>query len=161
MAPLAALLTLLFELVIATLFALVAPLRIACAAAPPAAPAPATTLRCPARLVQRPVADGLPPGWIVHGPPGESSLQRAAFYDGDPVGQATLVPDTTRRSGLVETSTWSFVGADSAGVWLGCLYRGATAVVARPLPAGLRQCTTVLRLTALGDPAETVSVQCR
>jgi hypothetical protein len=125
-----------------------------------AAPPAATRFHCPARLVQQPVADGLPQGWIVHASAGELPLQRAAFYDGDPVGLGTLAPDSTRRSGLVETSTWRFAGDGSAGVWLGCHYRDATAIVARPLPAGLRQCTTVLRLTPMGDPSEPLSVEC-
>ena len=126
---------------------------------------PSPDLRCPSHLSQMTVADGVPPGWIVHAQPGELPLQRAAFYDGDPVGLATLVPDATHRSGLTETSTWRFgVGsaqADSARVWLGCLYRDATAVVARPLPGGLQQCTTVLRLTPLGEPMEPLSLACR
>jgi len=120
-----------------------------------------TELRCPATLAQAPVAEGLPSGWVLHGEPAELPVQRAAFYDGDPVGLATLAPDTTRRNGLTEISTWSFAATDSAHVWLGCLYRDATAVVARPLPGGLRQCTTVLRLTPLGDPSEPLSVRCR
>ncbi len=122
---------------------------------------PATEFRCPATLAQAPVADGVPPGWVVHGSAGELALQRALFYDGDPVGLGARAPDATRRSGLTETSTWLFGPADSAQVWIGCLYRDTTAVVARPLPGGLRQCTTTLRLTALGDPAGPVSVQCR
>jgi len=131
------------------------------AAAPMSPAAAGTELQCPATLAQAPVADGLPTGWVVHGEPTELHLQRAAFYDGDPVGLGSLAPDTTRRSGLTETSTWSFATLDSAHVWLGCLYRGATAVVARPLPGGLQQCTTVLRLTPLGDPSEPLSVRCR
>lgn len=126
---------------------------------------PSTDLRCPSRLAQMTVADGVPPGWIVHAQPGEVQLQRAAFYDGDPVGLATLAPDATHRSGLTETSTWRFgagaAAGDSARVWLACLYRDATAVVARPLPAGLQQCTTVLRLTTMGEPMEPLSVACR
>ncbi|HEY8976542.1 MAG TPA: STY0301 family protein [Burkholderiaceae bacterium] len=120
-----------------------------------------TELHCPATLAQAPVAEGLPNGWVLHGAPAELHVQRATFYDGDPVGLGTLAPDTTRRSGLTETSTWSFATSDSARVWLGCLYGGATAIVARPLPAGLHQCTTVLRLTPLGDPSEPLSVRCR
>lgn len=120
-----------------------------------------TRFQCPARLVQGFTADGLPPGWIVHAAPAGLPLERAGFYDGDPVGLGTLAPDTTRRAGLIETSTWTFEADDSAHVWLGCLYHGASAVVARPLPGGLHQCTTVLRLTPMGDPLETVSVQCR
>ncbi len=118
-------------------------------------------LHCPLHLAQMPVADGVPAGWIVHAQPGELRLQRATFYDGDPVGLATLPPDATHRSGLTETSTWHFGAGDSARVWLACLYRDATTVVARPLPPGLQQCTTVLRLTALGEPSEPVSVACR
>jgi hypothetical protein len=131
------------------------------AAAPTPPAASGTELHCPATLAQAPVADGLPAGWVLHGVPAELRLQRAAFYDGDPVGLGTLAPDSTRRSGLTETSTWSFAPADSGQVWLACLYRGATAVVARPLPVGLHQCTTVLRLTPMGDPSEPVSVRCR
>jgi len=132
-----------------------------------AAPSPAIAgegdleLQCPATLAQAPVAERLPAGWVVHGAPGELPLQRAAFYDGDPVGLGTLAPDATQRSGLVETSTWHFDADASAHVWLGCLYRGATAVVARPLPSGLRQCAATLRLTSLGDPAGAMSVRCR
>ena len=155
MAHLPVLIALAFEIALAAVLALFAP------PAALAADAPDGRFHCPASLAQRPVAEGLPPGWIVHGPPGELPLRRAAFYDGDPIGLGALAPDTTRRNGLVETSTWSFANGDSAHVWLGCLYRDAMAVVARPLPGGLRQCTTVLRLTVLGDPVETLSVQCR
>jgi hypothetical protein len=132
-----------------------------------AAPSPATVaagdieLQCPAALAQAPVADRLPAGWVVHGTPGELPLQRAAFYDGDPVGLATLAPEATHRSGLTETSTWRFDAEQSTHVWLGCLYRGATAVVARPLPSGVHQCAATLRLTSLGDPAGPLSVRCR
>ncbi len=146
---------------IAFVFTVVSPSQAARAAAVPDAAAVLTHFHCPAHLVQQPVADALPQGWSVHGPPGDLPLQRVAFYDGDPAGMGTLAPESTRRNGLVETSTWSFDGGDSARVWLGCLYRGATAVVARPLPAGLRQCSVALRLTTLGDPSETLSVQCR
>ena len=118
-------------------------------------------LQCPATLAQAPVAERLPAGWIVHGAPGELPLQRAAFYDGDPVGLGTLAPDATHRSGLTETSTWRFDAEESTHVWLGCLYRGATAVVARPLPPGLHQCAATWRLTSLGDPAGPLSVRCR
>ena len=117
-------------------------------------------LQCPATLAQAPVAERVPAGWVVQGVPGELPLQRAAFYDGDPVGLAMRPPDATHRSGLVETSTWRFDTTDSAHVWLGCLYRGATAVVARPLPPGLQQCVARLRLTSLGDPAGSLSVRC-
>jgi hypothetical protein len=162
MAHVPALLALAFEFAMA-IAAMLAPFTSPGAHA--AAPADPTTLatrfHCPASLVQQPVADGLPPGWVVHGPPVELPLRRAAFYEGDPVGLATLAPDSTRRSGFIETSTWSFADGDSARIWLGCLYRDATAVVARPLPAGLHRCTTVLRLTSLGDPSETLEVQCR
>ncbi len=150
-----------FELALMAMLALVAPPPAAHAAASADTPATATSFHCPASLAQQPVPDGLPRGWSIHGRSGELLLQRAAFYDGDPTGLGTLAPESTRRSGLTETSTWSFAAGDSAHVWLGCLYRDATAVVARPLPAGLRQCTTVLRLTTMGDPAETLSVQCR
>jgi hypothetical protein len=111
--------------------------------------------------VQRPVADDLPQGWVIHPGPGGLSLERAAFYDGDPVGLGALAPDATHRNGVTETSTWSFEPGGSAHVWLGCLYRDATTVVARPLPDGLHQCVTVLRLTPMGDPSEAVSVRCR
>jgi hypothetical protein len=133
----------------------------ASAAAPPIASSTGTELHCPATLAQVPVADGVPPGWVVHGPAAELRLQRAAFYDGDPVGLGSLAPESTHRSGLVETSTWSFAAGDSAQVWIACLYRDATAVVARPLPQGLHQCTTTLRLTALGDPSGALAIRCQ
>ena len=141
--------------------ALVFPCTWARAEAPVSPPVAGLELHCPATLAQAPVADGLPTGWVLHGTPAELRLQRAAFYDGDPVGLGALAPDSTHRNGLTETSTWSFAPGDSAQVWLACLYRGATAVVARPLPGGLHQCTTVLRLTSLGEPSEPVSVRCR
>jgi len=130
------------------------------AASSPAAGA-GVDLHCPATLAQAPVADGVPAGWLLRSVPGELALQRAAFYAGDPVGLGALVPDTTHRAGATETSTWVFGNGDSARVWIGCLYRDATAVVARQLPTGLRQCTTQTRLTAMGDPSGLLSVQCR
>ena len=131
------------------------------AATPGAASNGATELRCPATLAQMPVANDVPQGWVVHAAPGQLRLQSAAFYDGDPVGLGPLAPDSTHRNGQTETSTWLFGAADSAQVWIGCRYRDATAVVARPLPAGLHQCTTRMRLTRLGEPAGQLSVQCR
>ena len=131
------------------------------AASPPATASGPTDLHCPATLAQMPVADDMPQGWLVHGTRRELRLQRATFYDGDPVGLGTLAPDATHRTGLTETSTWQFGAGDSSRVWIGCFYRDASAVVARPLPGGLHQCTTVTRLTALGDPSEPLSVQCR
>ena len=131
------------------------------AATPAAAAAAGTEFHCPATLAQMPVANDVPPGWVVHGTPRELRLQSAAFYDGDPVGLGSLAPDSTSRSGQTETSTWTFGVTDSTQVWIGCRYRDATAVVARPLPAGLHQCTTTLRLTALGDPTGPMSVRCR
>jgi len=140
------------------------PCGLALAAAPAAPPSTLdgdTQLHCPATLAQAPVPDGMPAGWVLHGETDRVPLQRAAFYDGDPVGLGALPPDATHRSGSTETSTWHFDGADSGRVWLGCLYRDARAVVARPLPSGLHQCTTMLRLTPLGDPAGALSVACR
>jgi hypothetical protein len=128
---------------------------------PSAAAAVGTDFHCPATLAQMPVANDIPPGWVVHGTPRELRLQSAAFYDGDPVGLGSLAPDSTQRDGRIEISTWRFGAADSTQVWIGCRYRDATAVVARPLPAGLHQCITILRLTTLGDPAGQVSVRCR
>src|ERR1700712_3142278 len=90
----------------------------------PTAPAGAV-YRCPATLSQSPVADAVPPGWELRSAPGQFALQRAAFYDGDPVGLGSLVPDATRRVGGTELSTGVFAGDDSARVWLGCLYRDA------------------------------------
>ena len=130
------------------------------AAATPAA-APSAEIRCPATLSQMAVTDGVPQGWLLRSVPGELALQRAAFYDGDPVGLGSLVPDATHRVGPTEISTWLFGSGDSARVWVGCLYRDATAVVARPLPAGLRQCTTRTRLTSLGDPSGLLSIVCQ
>ncbi len=121
----------------------------------------AVEFHCPATLAQTPASEGVPPGWVAQGGSGEWALQRATFYDGDPVGLGARVPDATHRNGQVETSTWQLGTGDSAQVWLACLYRDATPVVARPLPTGLHQCTTILRLNALGDPAGVLSVQCR
>lgn len=131
------------------------------AATPGSDPSGPTDLHCPATLAQVPVADAVPQGWVVHATPGQLRLQSAAFYDGDPVGLGPLAPDSTQRSGQTETSTWLFDAGASAQVWIGCRYRDATAVVARPLPAGLHQCTTRMRLTSLGEPAGQLSVQCR
>ncbi|MEP6501947.1 MAG: STY0301 family protein [Betaproteobacteria bacterium] len=147
----------------ALVFALALALSMSMSVVRAAAPSPAAgvNLHCPATLSQAPVADGVPSGWLLRSVPGELALQRAAFYDGDPVGLGSLVPDATHRVGSTEISTWVFANDDSARVWIGCLYRDATAVVARQLPAGLRQCTTQTRLTAMGDPSGLISVQCR
>ncbi len=128
----------------------------------PVAPATlaGTELHCPASLPQRPPGDAVPPGWSLRGAVTELHLQRAAFYDGDPAGLGPLAPVATHRVGRVETSTWLFEGTESERVWIGCLYRDATAVVARPLPPGLHECTTTLRLNALGDPAGPISIEC-
>jgi hypothetical protein len=138
----------------------------AMAASTPSAMAPlpalpgAAEIRCPATLSQLPLADSVPAGWIVRSAPGELELQRAAFYEGDPVGMGSLVPDSTHRAGSMETSTYTFASDDSTRFWIGCLYRDVTAVVTRQLPAGLRQCTTRTRLSRMGDPVALLSVRC-
>ena len=151
------------------------PTALACPAAPRALPALAaaalafaagpalaatTEIRCPATLAQAPVPQSVPSDWIVRGAPDERTLQRAAFYNGDPGGLGTLSPDSTQRSGTIETSTWNFSADATAPVWIGCLYRDGTAVVARPLPPNVRRCTTRTRVTAMGDPAGLLSVTC-
>ena len=95
------------------------------AATPSSATSGDIELQCPATLAQAPVAERLPAGWVVHAVPGELPLQRAAFYDGDPVGLGTRAPDATHRSGLTETSTWRFDAEESTHVWLGCRCRRA------------------------------------
>ncbi len=133
---------------------------IALASAAGPALAAATEIRCPATLAQAPMPQSVPSDWIVRGAPDERSLQRAAFYSGDPGGLGTLAPDSTQRSGGTETSVWNFPGDATAPAWIGCLYRDGTAVVARPLPANVRRCETRTRVTALGDPAGLLSVMC-
>lgn len=125
-----------------------------------APPTESASLRCPATIAQSALADDLPQGWVVHGASGELRLLSAAFYEGDPVGLGSLAPESTHRNGQTEISIWRFGPGDSARAWIGCHYRDATTVVARPLPPGLHQCTTILQLTTLGDPAGPLSVLC-
>jgi hypothetical protein len=126
----------------------------------PAALASATEIHCPATIAQAPAAHAVPDDWVVRGAPAELALQRAAFYDGDPGGLGSLAPESTRRSGSTETSTWNFTGERLAPIWIGCLYRDGTTVVARRLPDSVRRCTTRLRVTAMGDPTDLLSVTC-
>lgn len=122
--------------------------------------AAATDIRCPATLVQAPISQGVPPDWVLRGAPAELPLQRAAFYNGDPGALGSLAPDSTHRNGTTETSTWLFAGAEAAPVWIACLYRDGTSVVAKPLPPGVHRCTTRTRVTAMGDPSGLLSVTC-
>jgi hypothetical protein len=127
---------------------------------PAAAIASATEIHCPATIAQAPAAHAVPEDWVVRGAPAELALQRAAFYDGDPGGLGSLTPESTRRAGSTETSTWEFTGERVAPIWIGCLYRDGTTVVARRLPENVRRCTTRLRVTAMGDPTDLLSVTC-
>ena len=127
---------------------------------PAATSACATDIHCPATIAQAPAAHAVPDDWVVRGAPAELALQRAAFYDGDPGGLGWLAPESTRRTGSTETSTWNFTGERAAPIWIGCLYRGGTTVVARRLPDDVRRCTTRLRVTAMGDPTALLSVTC-
>ena len=127
---------------------------------PAAALASATEIRCPAVIAQTPAANAIPDDWVVRGAPAELALQRAAFYDGDPGALGSIAPESTDRIGSTETSTWNFATERPSPIWIGCLYRDGTTVVARRLPDTVRRCTTRMRITPMGDPTDLLSVVC-
>ena len=129
-------------------------------AAASAASASTTEIRCPAVITQALTTTGVSDDWVVRGAPAELVPQRAAFYDGDPAALGSLAPESTHRIGSTEISTWNFAGERPASIWIGCLYRDDTTVAARQLPENVRRCTTRMRVTAMGDPTDLLSVTC-
>ena len=91
---------------------------------------------CPSQVAVQPQRIAKPiSGWSVISSEEPHQLTSIAFYDGDPKENASLAPDQAGR----QRQVWT-LAAQSRPYWLSCHYSGTTVVLARPLPAAVRQC---------------------
>jgi hypothetical protein len=89
-------------------------------------------------------------GWsVVAKAPGQHALKAIMFYDGEPKGGASLVPDR----GTKLQQTWDLLAQDRV-YWMTCQYTGTTVVLARALPTAVRECTLTFapNLSVEGSP---------
>jgi hypothetical protein len=99
----------------------------------------AEPVRCPASITVSQSVEAPPSGWtpsLVDRPRVLSSVE---FFDGDPVHEASLVPDVQRKVKGKEEATWSFQPGGNP-IWIGCRYVDAAVVLGKPLPTGTKEC---------------------
>ncbi len=101
----------------------------------------AAEIFCPPQIqVEEKIANEPPAGWAARTANPIRYLGGVTVFDGDPVEQVSLVPDTDRRAtGKDRIATWKFVKPKNP-IWLACSYNGTAITVVKPLPAGVRAC---------------------
>jgi hypothetical protein len=101
-------------------------------------------------------------GWTSLDEDSPYRLANVTFYDGRPQDHVSLVPDTSRKSGDHETSTWQFSLQSDRRVWIACQYGSTSISLAQELSAGTRACTVVYNLRQRVDGLPIVeSVNCK
>lgn len=97
---------------------------------------------CPPYVnVQEKLATDAPAEWNFRSSDPIRYLGGVTLFDGDPVHQVSLVPDTDRKTtGKERIATWRFTKSERP-IWLSCSYDGTGVTFTRPLPDDVRSCT--------------------
>lgn len=137
--------------------------------------AAAADIACPAAITT-PIAADAAPDWMVdphpsptgfpfRGPdaPGHRTFEGVTIVDGGPgdlraEAPGSLVPDESARQGGRLRQRWDLSGGSPRGFLMVCRYRGTATVLARVLPASVRECVQVLPRP---DAGRALSALCR
>jgi len=107
-----------------------------------AVPATAAGLECPASIQLHESLSSAPAdGWASRIAAPERHLAGVTLFDGDPSGQASLVPtrdEALAHSGADRVATWDLTGGGAT--WLACAYQDTGITLVRELPTGYTQC---------------------
>ena len=97
---------------------------------------------CPAIIAVEQRGSAPAPDWTVTYSGYQTAVAGVTIFDGPPAEQASLVPDSEKRSGDNIIQIWKLPKSDR-GYWLQCNYANTTAQIARRLPASVSRCDVV------------------
>jgi hypothetical protein len=113
-----------------------------------AAPAKADPIimTCPTEPTFRDTTVGrVAKGWTVRPLESQRPLRFITLFDGHPSERASLKPDGEPEAPS-NLAKWLFPSG-TKNIWLACHYRDTGAVLIKPLPNDLKQCTATYRRT--------------
>jgi hypothetical protein len=103
-------------------------------------------------------------GWKASVEKGINRFSNVMFYDGPLEQMASLVPDKQWRKGDKEYATWELgpITDPSREIWLSCQYSGTLAVLSRPLPRDVAECTVTYNPRhGTSDPGYVERISCK
>ena len=121
----------------------------------------ATEIKCPDSIRERPVVETQVEGWDVVGEAGVRPLDRVGIYLFNPAKNGALVPDATKRTKTEERVTWLLVRGQSDEFWVGCIYHGTTALLAKRLDQDVGQCVASYQLLPTGTRLRLIRMSCK
>jgi hypothetical protein len=85
------------------------------------------------------------------------------IYDGPPEQMASLVPTKQGRLGNKEFATWDLrpISKPARESWISCFYDGTNAVLSRPLPKDVTECTVTYNPRQKGGPGYVERISCK
>ena len=121
----------------------------------------AAEFKCPESIRDRPVVETQVEGWDVVANAGVRPLERVGVYLSNPTKNGALVPDGTKRTKTEERVTWRLVRGPSDEFWVGCIYQGTTAILAKRLGEDVGQCVATYQLLPTGNRLRLVGMSCK
>jgi hypothetical protein len=103
-------------------------------------------------------------GWKGSVETGISRFSNVMFYDGPLEQKASLVPDKQWRKGDKEYASWELgpISEPNREIWISCQYTGTFAVLSRPLPRNVTECTVTYNpRQGTSDPGYVERVTCK
>jgi hypothetical protein len=103
-------------------------------------------------------------GWKGSVETGINRFSNVMFYDGPLEQMASLVPDKQWRKGDKEYATWKLgpKSEPNREIWISCQYSGTFAVLSRPLPREVTECTVTYNpRQGTSDPGYVERISCK
>lgn len=128
---------------------------------PDAHAAQAVVISCPNSLLEQPQLKRKEGEWTLVTTTAERPLERAFVVLGPELELGALIPDTTKRRGMVEVDTWHLHRAPGDRFWIGCSYVGTTARAFSELAVEITACDVKYALLPGGQRLEVKEIKCR
>jgi hypothetical protein len=119
-----------------------------------------TGLVCPAEIIVKEHALGIPKGFRARHGEARRKLSGVGFFSGPPEDLAALVPDEETPSKTGTVAVWRFVGGKER-IFVSCHYQGTATTLERELPAEVRTCRVSFERQPEGNASlEVRSIAC-
>lgn len=100
----------------------------------------AEQLICPEAMNVQEIVKDIPAGWAPVSEDTRHPLKRVAFFDGNPVGKAELIPTNDTKKKKFLYTIWKFDSATAKNLWISCSYGQTSQTLARPVNKLYKQC---------------------
>jgi hypothetical protein len=100
----------------------------------------AEPLICPEAMNVQEIVKDVPTGWTPVSEDIRHPLKRVAFFDGNPVEKAELIPTKNMKKEKFLYTIWEFDAAIAKNLWISCSYGQTSQTLARPVNKIYKQC---------------------